>query len=178
MSKRPLVVLCGPMGSGKSAVGRRLATLLEVAVLDTDTAVEERAGRSIATIFAEQGEAEFRELEHAAVFEALHGHDGVVSLGGGAVVHPGTRAELAAFREAGGIVVFLDVSSRYAMLRVGHDPARPLLHVGGRNPREHWEHLMAQRRPVYTEVSSHVLRTDRRTPGALARDIVTWVERA
>lgn len=172
---RPLVVLCGPMGSGKSAVGRRVAGALDVVVTDTDQTIEDRAGRTIAEIFATDGEPAFRELERDVVVEALQTTDGVLSLGGGAVMHPDTRRALADYRADGGVVVFLDVSARQAMLRIGNDGRRPLLHGDGETPRQRWTRIAAERRPVYVEVASHVVAADRGTPAFLARRIVSFV---
>lgn len=169
---RPAVVLCGPMGSGKSAVGRRVAAGLGVVVVDSDHEIEERAGRPIADIFASDGEAGFRELERDVVVGLLGGTDGVLSLGGGAVLHPDTRRALAAYRGGGGVVVFLDVSAHYAMLRIGTDPRRPLLHGDGESPRQRWTRIAGERRPVYEDVSSHVVATNRGTPAAIARQIL------
>lgn len=174
--RRPAVVLCGPMGSGKSAVGRRVATALELGVRDTDADVEETAGRSIPEIFESDGEAAFRALEHEAVARALVEHDGVVSLGGGAVLHPDTQAVLEAYRAAGGVVVFLDVSARTAALRIGVDANRPLLHAEGETPRQRWERLMGERRPTYEAVATHRVSTDRRTPAAVAREVLAILE--
>lgn len=85
----PKAVLVGLPGSGKSTIGRRLAKALGVSLLDTDAAIEQQAGRSIAEIFATDGEEEFRRIEEEVVRAALVDHDGVLSLGGGAVTSPG-----------------------------------------------------------------------------------------
>ncbi|MFA6574664.1 MAG: shikimate kinase, partial [Nocardioides sp.] len=100
----PLVVLVGPMGSGKSTIGALLAEALGVTARDTDTDVERLEGRAVSDIFVESGEEHFRALEKAAVADALATHGGVLSLGGGAVLDPDTRALLADHR-----VVFLQV---------------------------------------------------------------------
>lgn len=171
----PAVVLCGPMGSGKSAVGRRVARGLGRDLLDTDEAVERAAGRTIADIFAQDGEPAFRELERDAVLAALDSHDGVVSLGGGAVLHRDTQAALARYRADGGTVVFLDVSVRQAMLRIGGDRRRPLLHGQGETARQRWSRIAAERRELYEDVASEVLSTDRRTPAAIAREILALI---
>ncbi len=102
----PKAVLVGLPGSGKSTIGRRLAKALGVGLLDTDVAIEQRTGRSIADIFATDGEQEFRRIEEDVVRAALADHDGVLSLGGGAVTSPGVRAAL-----AGHTVVYLEISA-------------------------------------------------------------------
>ncbi|MGW3296415.1 shikimate kinase [Streptomyces xiamenensis] len=164
----PRVVLVGPPGSGKSTVGAVLAERLGTTLRDTDTDIEQSAGRAIPDIFVEDGEAHFRALEAAAVRAALGGHDGVVSLGGGAVLDAGTRALLAPLP-----VVFLQVALADAIRRVGLDSARPLLAV---NPRQQWRTLMEARRPLYEEVASTAIDTQGLTPEEVAQAIVDAME--
>ncbi|PWD52295.1 shikimate kinase [Serinibacter arcticus] len=156
------------MGSGKSAVGRRLATRIGLPFRDVDADVEASAGRTIAEIFASDGEAHFRDLEHDAVARALTEHPGVLSLGGGAVMDPRTQSVLADYRADGGLVVLLDVSLRYAMHRIGSAASRPML---ADDPRERWTRILAARRPTYERVSNLVVDTDQRTLGAVVREI-------
>lgn len=159
----PLAVLVGPPGSGKTQAGRALARLLGVTFLDTDEAVEQAAGRSVADIFVDDGEAVFRELERAAVATALAEERGVVSLGGGAVLDPGTRSRL-----EGLAVVFLDVGIADASRRIGFDRSRPLL---GINPRASWIALMNERRPTYEAVGTVRVDTAGRTPEEVAETV-------
>ncbi|WP_407343030.1 shikimate kinase [Pengzhenrongella phosphoraccumulans] len=165
---RPRVVLVGPPGSGKSTVARTLARLLGVTSRDTDADVEHAAGKPILEIFVDDGEPTFRTLEHQAVATALTTHAGVLALGGGAVLDPGTQAALAAYVAQGGVVVFLDVTLAHAAPRVGFNQARPLL-LG--NPRAQWQKLMEARRPVYRQVATVVVDTDSRTPLQVAHEI-------
>lgn len=161
----PRIVLVGPPGSGKSTVGLALGERWQLAVRDTDADVEAVAGKRISDIFVEDGEPAFRALETAAVERALAEHDGVLALGGGAVLDPRTQEGLAAYTAAGGTVVFLDVSLADAAPRVGFNTSRPLL-LG--NPRAQWQALMEARRPVYEAVSTVRVLTDGRRPADVA----------
>jgi shikimate kinase len=148
----PRVVLVGTMGAGKSTVGRLLAERWEVPFRDTDADIEAAEGRSVSDIFVDSGEAAFRALERAAVAEALSTHDGVLALGGGAVLDPSTRDLLAGHR-----VVFLRVGLSDASSRVGLGVSRPLL-LG--NVRGRIKQLIDERTPVYESVAAHVIDTD------------------
>jgi shikimate kinase len=105
----PLLVLVGPPASGKTTVGTALAALLGVEFRDTDADIEDVAGTTVADLFVQYGEPHFRALEEQAVSRALAEHDGVLALGGGAVLDPATVADIAEFSAAGGVVVFLYV---------------------------------------------------------------------
>ncbi|MEV5014781.1 shikimate kinase [Streptomyces sp. NPDC053780] len=156
MTGAPLVVLVGPMGVGKSTVGQLLAERLGVGYRDTDEDIVSAQGRSIAEIFVDEGESVFRELEKNAVRTALTGHDGVLALGGGAILDADTRALLAGQR-----VVYLSMAVDEAVKRTGLNAARPLLAV---NPRKQWRELMEARRHLYEEAATVVVATDGRTP--------------
>lgn len=159
----PRVVLVGPMGSGKSTVAALVAEHLGATALDTDAAVEAAAGRTVAEVFAEAGEAGFRALERDAVRAAL-ASDAVVSLGGGAVLDPATRTDLAAVP-----VVALAVSWRCAAARVGDAASRPLL---AGDPRARWEAVSAAREGLYREVADAVVDTDDRSPERVAAEVL------
>ena len=148
----PVVVLVGVPGSGKSTVGRALAERLGVGFRDTDADVESTTGRTIADIFIDSGEPEFRRLEAAAAAAAIAEHDGVLALGGGAVLDATTRALL-----AGGPVVWLRVGLAAASQRAGLSGARPVL-LG--NVRAQMKGLMDARAPLYTEVARLIVDTD------------------
>jgi shikimate kinase len=162
----PRVVLVGPMGSGKTTVGRVLADRWGVAVRDTDADVEAAAGKPVSEIFVDDGEARFRELERAAVAAALAGHDGVLSLGGGAVLDPDSRALL---RDHA--VVFLRVGLGDAVKRVGLGTGRPLLLGPDGGIRARVKALLAERTPIYESVATLAVDTDGRTPEQVADEI-------
>lgn len=152
----PRAVLIGPMGAGKSTVAGLLAQAWGLTARDTDDDVERTDGRAISDIFVESGEAHFRALEKAAVADALSTHDGVLSLGGGAVLDAETRALLADHR-----VVFLRVGLSEAVKRVGLGVGRPLL-LG--NVRARIKALLDERTPIYESVATVVVDTDETTP--------------
>jgi shikimate kinase len=165
----PKAVLIGLPGSGKSTIGRRLAKALDVSLLDTDAAIEETTGRTIADIFATEGEPEFRRIEEDVIRSALQSHDGVLSLGGGAVTTPGVRDAL-----AGHMVIYLEISAAEGVRRTGGSTVRPLLAGGDRG--EKFRKLMAERVPLYRRVATMRINTNRRNPGAVVRHIVERLE--
>ena len=162
---RPQVVLVGPMGAGKTTVGRRLAELWGTGFRDTDQDIEAQQGKSVSDIFVDSGEPHFRELERAAVLAALEEHPGVLAVGGGAVLDPGTRAALDGHR-----VVFLRVGLSDAVKRVGLGSARPLL-LG--NVRGRLVQLLADRLPLYAECATESVETDRLTPDEVLDQIMS-----
>jgi shikimate kinase len=165
----PRAVLVGLPGSGKSTIGRRLAKALGVTLLDSDVAIEQRTGRSIADIFATDGEQEFRRIEEDVVRAALAEHDGVLSLGGGAVTSPGVCAAL-----AGHTVIYLEISAAEGVRRTGGNTVRPLL--AGPDRAEKYRELMSQRAPLYRRVATLRVDTNRRNPGAVVRYIVSRLQ--
>ncbi|MET9674323.1 shikimate kinase [Streptomyces sp. NPDC006482] len=168
MTAGPLVVLVGPMGSGKSTVGALLAERLGAPYRDTDADIVAAEGREISDIFVEDGEERFRALERDAVREAVATHEGILALGGGAVLDADTRALL-----SGLPVAYLSMDVDEAVRRVGLNTARPLLAV---NPRRQWRELMEARRPLYTEVARVVVATDDRTPEEVADAILSALD--
>jgi shikimate kinase len=161
---RPRVVLVGPMGAGKSTVASLIGDAWGLPVRDTDTDIEATEGRTIAEIFVDSGEQHFRALEAAAVADALASHEGVLALGGGAVLDPATRTLL-----DGHCVVFLRVGLSEAVKRVGLGVGRPLL-LG--NVRSRIKALLDERTPVYESVATLVVDTDERTPDEVAARVM------
>lgn len=164
----PQIVLVGPMGVGKSTVGELLAERLGTAYRDTDADIVAAQGREIADIFVDEGEPYFRELEREAVRTALAEHDGILALGGGAILDESTRALLASQP-----VVYLSMDVEEAVKRTGLNIARPLLAV---NPRKQWRELMDARRHLYAEVARAVVATDDRTPEEVAQAVLDALE--
>lgn len=161
---QPIAVLIGPPGAGKSTIAREVAKRLGVGARDTDLDVEQATGRTIADIFVQDGEAAFRELEHVAVMAALAEHDGVLSIGGGAVLDPRTHAAL---RDH--LVIFLDVRIADAATRIGFNRDRPLL-LG--NPRAQWTAMMDLRRPIYEQISTVRVDTAGRSIGEVTEAVL------
>jgi shikimate kinase len=164
----PRVVLVGSMGAGKTTVGRLLAEQWGVGFRDTDEDVELAEGRSVSDIFVDSGEAAFRTLEQAAVAAALSAHEGVLALGGGAVLDESTRALLAGHR-----VVFLRVGLSAAASRVGLGVARPML-LG--NVRARVKKLLDERTPIYESVAAITVDTDERSAREVADEVRRLVD--
>lgn len=161
------IVLIGPMGAGKTSVGRRVARSLGTTFTDTDKVVVREHG-PIPALFEAHGEAHFRALERAAVIEALAG-GGVVALGGGAVLDPDTRADLDGHR-----VVLLTVAPHIVAARIGGSD-RPLL--AGEDPVARWSRIYAERRPVYESVADVSFDTSSGPLAGVVAQIVDWVHR-
>lgn len=160
----PRAVIIGAPGAGKSTVGRRVAERLGVPFADSDALVEKRAGKPVSDIFISDGEAEFRRLEREEIERALVEFDGVLSLGGGAILDDKTRAALRNQR-----VVWLQVDLSHATQRVGMNSARPLL-LG--NVRGTMLTMLEQRTPLYAEVASDVIDTSGRGIKDVVVDVV------
>ena len=161
--RRPVAVLVGPMGSGKSTIGSALAARCGVGFTDTDHEIEERSGRRIPEIFAVDGEGVFRRLEAEVVAEVVTTHDGVVSLGGGAIMNERIREALQAHE-----VIWLQVSVGQGSRRVGMNTVRPLM-LG--NVRGKLIELTRERTPFYESAATHAIDTDGREPEQIVYEI-------
>jgi shikimate kinase len=158
------VVMIGPMGAGKSSIGKKLSRRLHVPFVDTDRVIVRRHG-PVAEIFSSQGEPRFRELEHEVVVEALAA-PGVVSLGGGAVLHADTRERLRATR-----VVLLTVTPEAVEARIAGS-SRPLLQTGGMAA---WRAIADERQPLYRSLADVELDTSDRPVSTVVDDIVAFL---
>ena len=166
------VFLIGPMGSGKSAVGRHLARLLRFCFHDSDADIEARTGVDIAFIFEKEGEAGFRLRERESI-ERLTLLEGVViATGGGAVIHPDNRRDLA----ERGVVVYLETSVDQQLERTRHGKHRPLLN--DTDPKMKLSELMRQRAVLYLEVADLTVSTDGRRVQLVAEEIYRELQRA
>ena len=163
----PVAILIGPPGAGKTTVGGLLAALLGAEFLDTDSAIEDVAGKPVSDIFISDGEAVFRELERAAAARTIASHEGILALGGGAVMDPGTRQLL-----GGQPVVYLQTGFAAAVRRTGLEAPRPLL-IG--NPRARMRELLEERLPVYEALAWVTVTTDDRAPQEIADEVAAAV---
>ena len=166
MKKPKNLFLVGPMGAGKSAVGRQLARMLHMHFVDSDDEIEERTGVDIPFIFEKEGEEGFRKRE-AKVIDEISLKDGIVlATGGGAVVEPSSRSQLG----ARGFVVYLYTSVDQQMERTRKGRERPMLENGDRL--QVLQELMDIRDPMYREIADLVVETDGRRVQVVAREIV------
>lgn len=157
--------LVGPMGAGKSAVGRQLARMLHKSFVDSDDEVEERTGVDIPFIFEKEGEAGFRKRESKVIDDLSQQQGLVMATGGGAVTDDKTRSCLG----ARGFVIYLQTSVNQQLERTRRGRERPLLE--GEDPRATLEALMEVRDPLYREIADLVIDTDGRRVNAVAKEI-------
>ena len=163
------IFLIGPMGAGKSAVGRHLARTLHLSFVDSDDEIEARTGVDIPFIFEKEGEAGFRKRE-AVVIDDLSKMEGIVlATGGGAIIDPDSRSRLG----GRGFVVYLFTSVGQQVLRTRKGRERPLLENA--DPEGTLQALLDQRDPMYREIADVVIETDGRKVNSVANEIVESV---
>ena len=167
--RKSLVFLVGPMGAGKSTIGRLLATELGFNFRDSDRVIEERTGADIPWIFDMEGEEGFRERESAVLQELAGDTNTVVATGGGIVLREQNRAVM----KSAGFVCYLTASIDQLVERTARDKKRPLLQV--ENPRQKIIDLLALRDPLYQGAADFIVNTDRRSPKAVAQEIASLV---
>ena len=162
----PKLVLMGPMGAGKTTVGREVAARLSITFADTDALIEADQGKSVGEIFVEDGEPHFRLVEESIVIDALLSETGVLSLGGGSVMNDEV---VKALQSSPAKKIFLDISLAAVSPRVGFDNARPLLMV---NPRQKWAELMNLRRPTYESLADLTIEVSEKSVAEITDQIV------
>ena len=167
------VFLVGPMGAGKSTIGRQLAKDLKLEFFDSDQVIEERTGADIAWIFDMEGEDGFRVREVNMIDELTNKNGIVLATGGGAILSPENRNRLA----ARGAVVYLQTSVSQQINRTSRDKRRPLVQEIGQNEDE-WQALMQVRAPLYEEIADITISTDERTVRAVSQEIIRRLEDA
>lgn len=172
MLSKPNIFLIGPMGSGKSAVGRHLARLLRFTFHDSDADIESKTGVDIAFIFEKEGEAGFRLRERESIDRLTQMEGVVLATGGGAVIHPDNRRTLA----ARGAVVYLETSIAQQLERTRHGRHRPLLN--DTDPEAKLAELMRNRALLYAEIADLTVSTDGRRVQLVAEEIHRELHRA
>lgn len=170
---RPLAVIIGMMGAGKTRLGKEMAQMMGLPFRDADIQIERRIGMSIPQYFAQQGEPAFRDVEREVILETLEGFDGIYALGGGAPMTPAVQQGLAAYARAGGKVIYLQADPHEAMTRARRAGGRPMLD-GDADAR--WMALYEQRDPTYRAVSNVVVRTHGMTPKTAARKMIEMTD--
>lgn len=160
------LILVGPMGAGKSTIGRLLAKELRLPFKDSDKEIEQRTGASIPLIFDVEGEGGFREREHAVIADLCRLDGVVLATGGGAVLREDNRKAL----RAGGRVVYLCTSVDQQLERTARDRNRPLLQAA--DPRGVLANLMAVRDPLYRSIADVIIETDERPPRLVVMEIL------
>ena len=159
------IYLVGPMGAGKSTLGRLLAAELKLDFYDSDKVIEERSGANIPWIFDMEGEAGFREREEQAIDELTQMPNIVLATGGGVVMREANRQHLS----ARGTVVYLRTSVEQQLARTAKDKNRPLLQTA--NPEQVLRELFAKRDPLYLEVADIVIDTDQHSPKWMVQEL-------
>ncbi|AKO45001.1 shikimate kinase AroK [[Haemophilus] ducreyi] len=171
MAEKRNIFLVGPMGAGKSTIGRQLAQMLNMDFIDSDAVIEERAGASIDWIFDIEGEAGFRKREERIINELTKGQQGIVlSTGGGSVLSKENRNALS----ARGIVIYLETTVDKQFERTQRDKKRPLLQT--EDPRKILEAIAKERNPLYEEIADITLQTDKQSAKVVATHIIELID--
>ncbi|MGB1191545.1 MAG: shikimate kinase AroK [Pseudomonadales bacterium] len=171
MTSHKKIFLVGPMGAGKTTIGRHLATELSLPFIDTDHEIEERCGANIPWIFDVEGEEGFRLREHKVLDDICQSSPAVIATGGGIIMRDDNRALL----KEHGVAVYLHATVKQQLTRTGKDRSRPLLNKG--DPKAVLTDLMAIREPLYREVAKSVFPTDNKSPRATASAIAKAVNK-
>ena len=170
MAEKRNIFLVGPMGAGKSTIGRQLAQQLNMEFFDSDQEIERRTGADVSWVFDVEGEEGFRDREEK-VINALTEKQGIVlATGGGSVKSRETRNRLS----ARGVVVYLETTIEKQLARTQRDKKRPLLQVD--TPREVLEDLAKERNPLYEEIADVTIRTDDQSAKVVANQIIHMLE--
>lgn len=166
----PRVILIGPMGSGKTTIGQLLAAQWNIPFRDTDHVIEELSGKSVADIFLEDGEDEFRILEKKVLRQELLSDEIVLALGGGAPISADAQSALRAIASP---VIYLDISLATVAPRIGFNRDRPLLL---HNPRGQWQTLMEARRPIYEAIADTIIDVNDKSESEIVSQILEVVK--
>ena len=169
MTEPKRLFLVGPMGAGKSTIGKRLAQRLQLDFADSDKEIEKRTGASIALIFELEGEQGFRQRE-ASIIDELSNMDKIVLATGGGAILSSTNRDLLRQR---GTTIYLQTSVEFQLQRTSRDSKRPLLQT--ENPRKKLEELLAIRDPLYRELADIIVRTDGRHVNAVVSEIIRQI---
>ncbi|WAJ70264.1 shikimate kinase AroK [Catenovulum adriaticum] len=166
MAEKRNIFLIGPMGAGKSTIGRQLANELHLEFFDSDAEIEKRTGADIAWVFDVEGEEGFRTREEKVIFDLTEKQGIVLATGGGSVISKETRNRLS----ARGFVVYLETTIEKQVARTARDKRRPLLQNG--EPQEILENLAESRNPLYEEIADLVVKTDNQSAKVVSREII------
>ncbi|HEY5716109.1 MAG TPA: shikimate kinase AroK [Psychromonas sp.] len=170
MAEQRNIFLIGPMGAGKSTIGRHLAQMLHLNFLDSDAEIEKKTGADIAWVFDVEGEEGFRNREQSMIDELTQKHGIVLATGGGALIRPENRIHLS----ARGIVVYLKTSVNKQLARTLKDKRRPLLQT--EDPRSVLEELAEKRNGLYDEIADYTIETDEQSAKVVASQIIELLD--
>ncbi|PHR64103.1 shikimate kinase AroK [Pseudidiomarina marina] len=170
MAEKRNIFLVGPMGAGKSTIGRQLARQLHLEFFDSDTEIERRTGADIAWVFELEGEEGFRAREEKVIEELTENTGIVLATGGGSILSKESRNRLS----ARGVVVYLQTTIEKQLARTQRDKRRPLI-AEADNPREVLENLAELRNPLYEEIADIVVRTDEQSTKVVIDQIIEKV---